>query len=124
MRYAPPPEGTYATVADIPMTTSPQLNHPEVAQLPVSQPAVFQPPNAGPTPSSIPVSGSIPAPALSGSPADMMPNTGTYTFKELQHHWFYCENVELRQIWKPYSIIDSIKLENASMSGMYEIYIN
>jgi len=31
-------------------------------------------------------------------------------------HWFYCRNIELRQIWQPFSITDSASLESAHQS--------
>jgi len=31
-------------------------------------------------------------------------------------HWFYCRNVELRQIWQPLSMVDSANLESAHQS--------
>ena len=31
-------------------------------------------------------------------------------------HWFYCRNIELRQIWQPFSITDSANLESAHQS--------
>lgn len=33
-------------------------------------------------------------------------------------HWFYCRNVELRQIWQPFSTVDSTKLESAYQTLM------
>ena len=38
-------------------------------------------------------------------------------YSPVTHHWFYCRNVELRQIWQPMSISDSTRLENAYQSG-------
>jgi hypothetical protein len=34
----------------------------------------------------------------------------------VQFHWFYCRNVELRQIWQPFSKMDSDNLEAAYKS--------
>jgi len=31
-------------------------------------------------------------------------------------HWFYCRSVELRQIWQPFSLLDSTNLESAYQS--------
>jgi hypothetical protein len=31
--------------------------------------------------------------------------------KPVQFHWFYCKNVELRQIWQPFSQLDSDNME-------------
>ena len=38
-------------------------------------------------------------------------------YSPVTHHWFYCRNVELRQIWQPMSISDSTRLEDAYQSG-------
>jgi len=31
-------------------------------------------------------------------------------------HWFYCRNIELRQIWQPFSVMDSVNLESSYQS--------
>jgi len=31
-------------------------------------------------------------------------------------HWFYCRSIELRQIWQPFSVLDSTNLELAYQS--------
>ena len=31
--------------------------------------------------------------------------------KPVQFHWFYCKNVDLRQIWQPFSQLDSDNME-------------
>lgn len=32
-------------------------------------------------------------------------------YEPVQHHWFYCKQVESKSIWFPFSIIDSLQLE-------------
>ncbi|XP_063963436.1 phospholipase DDHD2-like [Lytechinus pictus] len=46
---------------------------------------------------------------LGGSPR----SGGAY--QTIQPHWFYCKEMEKRNVWVPFSIIDSIKLEEAML---------
>lgn len=32
-------------------------------------------------------------------------------YEPVQHHWFYCKQVESKSVWLPFSIIDSLQLE-------------
>ncbi|KAL3863613.1 hypothetical protein ACJMK2_005363 [Sinanodonta woodiana] len=43
------------------------------------------------------------------------PESGGYV--PLEHHWCYCKTVEGRPIWYPFSIVDSLKLEDAYKIG-------
>eukprot|EP00057_Strongylocentrotus_purpuratus_P034703 XP_796242.3 PREDICTED: phospholipase DDHD2 [Strongylocentrotus purpuratus] len=36
-------------------------------------------------------------------------------YQSIQPHWFYCKEMEKRSVWVPFSIIDSIKLEEAML---------
>lgn len=38
-------------------------------------------------------------------------------YEPVQPHWFYCKEVEDKQIWMPFSILDSAKLEEVYNSG-------
>lgn len=38
-------------------------------------------------------------------------------YEPVQPHWFYCKEVEDKQIWMPFSILDSAKLEEIYNSG-------
>ncbi|KAG1951072.1 SEC23-interacting protein isoform X2 [Pimephales promelas] len=40
----------------------------------------------------------------------MMPYTYN-VYEPVQHHWFYCKQVESKMVWLPFSILDSIRLE-------------
>lgn len=39
-------------------------------------------------------------------------------YEPVQHHWFYCKQVESKSVWLPFSIIDSLQLEETYNSGM------
>lgn len=58
---------------------------------------------------------------ISMSPGSPQGSTPVGAFTPVMHHWFYCKNIELRQIWQPFSIADSIKLEDALRGGTFEI---
>lgn len=38
-------------------------------------------------------------------------------YEAVQHHWFYCKQVESKSVWLPFSIIDSLQLEETYNSG-------
>lgn len=38
-------------------------------------------------------------------------------YEPVQPHWFYCKEVEDKQIWMPFSVLDSAKLEEVYNSG-------
>uniref|UniRef100_A0A493TTB7 WWE domain-containing protein n=1 Tax=Anas platyrhynchos platyrhynchos TaxID=8840 RepID=A0A493TTB7_ANAPP len=38
-------------------------------------------------------------------------------YEPVQPHWFYCKEVEDKQVWMPFSILDSAKLEEVYNSG-------
>ena len=44
------------------------------------------------------------------------PSVGSAAYFPVVVHWFYCRNVELRQIWQPFSVLDSTNLESAYQS--------
>ncbi|XP_068807675.1 SEC23-interacting protein [Struthio camelus] len=58
-------------------------------------------------------------------------------YEPVQPHWFYCKEVEDKQIWMPFSILDSVKLEKVYNSvqpdpesvvlstegGRYDVYL-
>jgi len=46
----------------------------------------------------------------------MMPYTYN-VYEPVQHHWFYCKQVESKMVWLPFSILDSIRLEETFNSG-------
>lgn len=77
-------------------------------------PQTFPPPAtaaqsfAKPPPSQIP-----PPPSSSGAvvPAGPMMPYNFNVYETVQPHWFYCKQVESKSVWLPFSIIDSLQLE-------------
>jgi len=51
-------------------------------------------------------------PSVSSRQASAPPGSSAAYFP-VAVHWFYCRNVELRQIWHPFSVVDSANLESA-----------
>lgn len=50
------------------------------------------------------------------------PSVGSAAYFPVPFHWFYSRNIELRQIWQPFSVMDSTNLELAHqliVSGMF-----
>ncbi|XP_056113026.1 SEC23-interacting protein isoform X1 [Rhinichthys klamathensis goyatoka] len=66
---------------------------------------------AHPPPTQIP-----PPPATTSMAGPLVPANSmvpyTYNvYEPVQHHWFYCKQVESKMVWLPFSILDSIRLE-------------
>ena len=40
-------------------------------------------------------------------------------YEPVQPHWFYCKEVEYKQLWMPFSVLDSLNLEEIYNSGKY-----
>lgn len=38
-------------------------------------------------------------------------------YEPVQPHWFYCKQVESKSVWLPFSIFDSLQLEETYNSG-------
>lgn len=51
-------------------------------------------------------------------PAGPMMPYNYNVYEAVQPHWFYCKQVESKSVWLPFSIIDSIQLEETYNSGM------
>jgi len=51
-----------------------------------------------------------------GSQQVSVPPGGSTAYFPVAVHWFYCRNIELRQIWQPFSVMDSANLESAHQS--------
>jgi len=51
-----------------------------------------------------------------GSRRASAPSGGNAAYYPVAVHWFYCRNIELRQIWQPFSVMDSTNLESAHQS--------
>uniref|UniRef100_A0A8C2K1U2 SEC23 interacting protein n=1 Tax=Cyprinus carpio TaxID=7962 RepID=A0A8C2K1U2_CYPCA len=103
--------------------TSPYLMAPELQQQPPSQtpqhlnpysqstpaPSFQTPPTPPPT--------QIPPPPTTASmtgplvPANSMVPYAYNVYEPVQPHWFYCKQVESKMVWLPFSVLDSIRLE-------------
>ncbi|KAM9365052.1 SEC23-interacting protein isoform 2-T2 [Pholidichthys leucotaenia] len=101
--YIPAPE-------ILPPTHTPQQNPYSLSSppqgFPPSAPTFTKPPPMhiqGPPPAATTAGAVVPA-------GPMMPyNYNIY--EPVQHHWFYCKQVESKSVWLPFSIIDSLQLE-------------
>uniref|UniRef100_A0A673LU43 SEC23-interacting protein-like n=1 Tax=Sinocyclocheilus rhinocerous TaxID=307959 RepID=A0A673LU43_9TELE len=89
---------------------NPYLMAPELQQQPPSQTphdfAIFQPP-----PTQIP-----PPPTMANMTGPLVPSNSMVpyaynVYEPVQPHWFYCKQVESKMVWLPFSILDSICLE-------------
>ena len=109
-RYAQQPLGNY----------TPQLP-PGCSQMGAPPTAVVAPSQAGAP------SGAVYTPGLfSGltSQSATLPSGGVpLSYTPVTHHWFYAEFIELRLCWKPFSVTDSIELEDAFLTGKYKILL-
>ncbi|CAL1578387.1 unnamed protein product [Knipowitschia caucasica] len=79
-----------------------------------SPPQTFTPPPPAhsfprPPPSQMPP----PPPSVSGAvvPASPMMPYNYNVYETVQPHWFFCKQVESKSVWLPFSIIDSLQLE-------------
>ncbi|TKS85291.1 SEC23-interacting protein p125 [Collichthys lucidus] len=103
---------------------SPYIPAPEV--LPPTQTSQQNPYSLGSPPQTFPVSGpaytrppptQIQAPPPQAStagaivPANPMMPYNYNVYEPVQPHWFYCKQVESKSMWLPFSIIDSLQLE-------------
>ncbi|XP_031972377.1 SEC23-interacting protein [Corvus hawaiiensis] len=95
-----------------PYLTPPQLqqSHPPATASPVPPVQMYQTPPGPLTqfPQSQPqLQPARPAGPLVPAPPVLLQNQ----YEPVQPHWFYCKEVEDKQIWMPFSILDSAKLE-------------
>ncbi|KAL7889884.1 hypothetical protein AOLI_G00021420 [Acnodon oligacanthus] len=128
----PPPQATQQSYNPYRHTAtsskaSPYLMAPELQQQPPSQspqhfnpysqapPApTFQttPPTfAKPPPTQTPPPPAGPSMAGPVVPANPMMQYSFNVYEPVQPHWFYCKQVESKKVWLPFSILDSIRLE-------------
>ncbi|XP_041866400.1 SEC23-interacting protein isoform X2 [Melanotaenia boesemani] len=101
--YIPAPEV-------LPPTHTPQQNPYSLS----SAPQMFPP--SGPTftkPPPTHIQGPLPPPPTAGAivPAGPMMPLNYNVYEPVQPHWFYCKQVESKSVWLPFSIIDSLQLE-------------
>ncbi|XP_060782065.1 SEC23-interacting protein isoform X1 [Neoarius graeffei] len=73
---------------------------------PSAPPTFNQPP-----PPQVPPPPSGPTMAGPMVPANPMMQYSYNVYEPVQPHWFYCKQVESRKVWLPFSILDSIQLE-------------
>uniref|UniRef100_A0A8C2K373 SEC23 interacting protein n=1 Tax=Cyprinus carpio TaxID=7962 RepID=A0A8C2K373_CYPCA len=107
--------------------TSPYLMAPELQQQPPSQTPQHLNPYSQSTPApsfqtpptafSKPPPTQIPPPPTTASmtgplvPANSMVPYAYNVYEPVQPHWFYCKQVESKMVWLPFSVLDSIRLE-------------
>uniref|UniRef100_A0A4W4GE27 DDHD domain-containing protein n=1 Tax=Electrophorus electricus TaxID=8005 RepID=A0A4W4GE27_ELEEL len=110
----PPPPGPQQTFNPYRHTAtsskaSPYLMAPELQQQPPSQSAQHLSPYSQPPPAPPPPAGS----SMSGPlvPVNPMVQYTYNVYEAIQPHWFYCKQVESKNVWLPFSIVDSIQLE-------------
>uniref|UniRef100_A0A8B9GXX8 SEC23 interacting protein n=1 Tax=Astyanax mexicanus TaxID=7994 RepID=A0A8B9GXX8_ASTMX len=109
----PPPQTTQQSYNPYRHTASsskasPYLMAPELQQQPPNQsPQHFNPYTQTPPPP--PMSG----PSMAGPvvPANPMMQYSYNVYEPVQPHWFYCKQVEAKKVWLPFSILDSLRLE-------------
>ncbi|XP_059215534.1 SEC23-interacting protein [Centropristis striata] len=101
--YIPAPEV-------LPPTHSPQQNPYALSSAPQTFP-MPGPPFTKPPPTQMP--SPPPAATTAGAivPAGPMMQYNYNVYEPVQPHWFYCKLVESKSVWLPFSIIDSLQLE-------------
>lgn len=80
----------------------------------------FSPPQiTPPVQSGLPPAAPTPAPARPVGPAVQAPPPFLLQsqYEPVQPHWFYCKEVEYKQVWMPFSVFDSSNLEEVYNSG-------
>ncbi|CAM9831941.1 unnamed protein product [Lampetra planeri] len=84
-------------------------------------PPSHEPPTATPGSQSLPTFGQTPPPPSQilppgGQPAlspGAQPPPPGLVYEAVQHHWFFCRSVEGKEVWTPFSLYDSLALEEA-----------
>ncbi|XP_023218251.1 SEC23-interacting protein-like [Centruroides sculpturatus] len=130
--YAPPPNFNASPHQTI---FQPPLPHEN------SQPIQMSPPSFQPSPSNFATSQEIPISTLSSahqfssvSEQNQPGNIFYQNYKPIQPHWFYMRVIEKREIWLPFSMLDSVSLEEAykqdpnnavvaTDGGRYDVFI-
>ncbi|XP_062988801.1 SEC23-interacting protein isoform X2 [Elgaria multicarinata webbii] len=127
-----------------PYITPPQLQQTQTPTQSVHPPSSVPPMQMYPTPpgplppfsspqSSLPPQTSMSAGALVKAPPVFLHNH----YEPVQPHWFYCKEVENKELWMPFSVLDSTTLEEVYNSvqpdpenvvlstdgGRYDIYL-
>ncbi|XP_074642043.1 triacylglycerol hydrolase DDHD2-like isoform X2 [Tubulanus polymorphus] len=114
LRYAQPPPGTYASAAG---SQHPGPPPPAFDGVPIAQVAPMQPepmPNDASGMTYIPMSST---PQMPNQGVALYPNQKL--FQPVQPHWFFCKIIEHRAVWLPMSLLDTMRLEEAYNSPMF-----
>lgn len=113
LRYAPPPVDSFPMIGSPhPGSVGPSPSSPQVpvsASLPPSIPTVSDTNPGGQFQTS-------PVPPTSSYPT----NTVSGLYQPVQAHWCFCKRIENREVWFPFSIADSLRLEGAFQRGCLE----
>ncbi|XP_008104997.1 SEC23-interacting protein isoform X2 [Anolis carolinensis] len=148
--FSTPPHGTsqqsynpyrHTTISSRanPYITPPQLqqSQPPTQSIQPSPPVpptqMYSTPPGSLPPSTLPPQASMSAGALVKAPPNFLQNQ----YEPLQPHWFYCKEVENKELWMPFSLLDSAALEEVYNSvqpdpenvllstdgGRYDVYL-
>lgn len=58
-------------------------------------------------------------PDISQNPNFMVPPMLSNFYRPVTQHWFYCKLIESKPVWFPFSLLDSLSLEEAFLSGTF-----
>ncbi|XP_017320014.1 SEC23-interacting protein isoform X2 [Ictalurus punctatus] len=87
-------------------------HHSPYSQTPLPPTFLSAPPNfTQPPPAQVPPPPSGPIMAGPVVPSNPMMQYSYNVYEPVQPHWFFCKQVESRNVWLPFSILDSIQLE-------------
>nr|XP_060624519.1 SEC23-interacting protein isoform X1 [Anolis sagrei ordinatus]XP_060624520.1 SEC23-interacting protein isoform X1 [Anolis sagrei ordinatus] len=148
--FSTPPHGTsqqsynpyrHTTISSRanPYITPPQLqqSQPPTQSVqpspPVPSTQMYSTPPGSLPPSTLPPQASMSAGALVKAPPNFLQNQ----YEPVQPHWFYCKEVENKELWMPFSLLDSAALEEVYNSvqpdpesvllstdgGRYDVYL-
>ncbi|XP_005097689.1 phospholipase DDHD2 isoform X2 [Aplysia californica] len=126
LQYAPPPTGLGAptlppsTFAQLPPSGGPQPPTAMVPPMTSSAMPPFPPTAQGPPPPTAavpPMSGAGPSPAVG---QDASAYTGGLYYTPVRHHWCFRQDQGEVEVWRPFSVIDSSRLEMAFSTGLQE----
>ncbi|XP_061185904.1 phospholipase DDHD2-like isoform X1 [Saccostrea echinata] len=128
VQYAQMPQGTYAPTGGgvggppqfqgqpplaVPSSGPSMFSPPPVAQVPPTMNQTHQPPSSqSPMPPKPSFTATVPPPSGTGATVE-----GSGIYIPVQPHWCFCKKVENRDIWYPFSLVDSMRLEDALRSG-------
>lgn len=96
-----------------PPSQSPQHFNPYTQAMPTPMFQTAPPTLAKPPPTQTPPPPPMAGPSMAGPvvPANPMMQYSYNVYEPVQPHWFYCKQVEAKKVWLPFSILDSLRLE-------------